>query len=235
MNTPTVAAIIAAGGTGERFGRDRGKQLALVAGCPVLAHAVSAFAQADSVGVIVLVGHPERLAEYESAVAAYCGSTPLATVPGGDTRQASVAAGIAAIAESWPFIAVHDGARPLVTPGLIDRVVQTLAEDGELDGLIVGHPAYDTLKQVDGDLIVGSMDRDRCWMVQTPQVFRAPALRSAHAAAMNTDASATDDATLIEAAGGTLRVFLGPRDNIKITVAEDLMIAEAVLRHRENG
>lgn len=235
MGTPTVAALIAAGGTGERFGDDRGKQMALVAGRPVLAHVVSAFAEADSVGIIVLVGHPERLAEYESAVAPFCGSTPLVTVCGGETRQESVAAGIAAIAESWPFIAVHDGARPLVTPELIDRVVEELSKDGELDGLIVGHPAYDTVKQVDGDRITGSLDRDRCWMVQTPQVFRAPALRSAHAAATNVGSSATDDATLIEAAGGTLRVFLGPRDNIKITVAEDLMIAEAVLRHRGNG
>ncbi|MDP2232872.1 MAG: 2-C-methyl-D-erythritol 4-phosphate cytidylyltransferase [Actinomycetota bacterium] len=235
MNAPTVAALIAAGGTGERFGNDSGKQLALVAGRPVLAHVVSAFTEAESVGIIVLVGHPERLAEYESAVASSCGSTPLLMVPGGETRQESVAAGLAAIAESWPFIAVHDGARPLVTTELIDRMALELAEDDELDGLIVGHPAYDTLKQVDNDRITGSLDRDRCWMVQTPQVFRAPALRSAHAAATNVGSSATDDATLIEAAGGTLRVFRGPRDNIKITVAEDLMIAEAVLRHRGNG
>lgn len=234
MSHAPAAALIAAGGTGERFGREAGKQLVDVAGRPVLAHAVSAFALAASISEIVLVCHPERVAEYGAAVAAYVGDKPLRVVAGGATRQESVAAGLAAVSAGCEFVAVHDGARPLITCEVIDRMVGELAGDPTIDGLIIGHPAYDTLKEVEGRVIVGTPDRARFWVVQTPQVFRTTALREAHAAADPAQV-ATDDAALVERAGGHLRVFEGPRDNIKVTVAEDLAIAEALLATRGSG
>ena len=232
MSRERAAALIAAGGTGERFGRDTGKQLVVVSGRPVLGHAVAAFAEASSIGMIVLVCHPARVEEYASAVSPFLGDTPLTVVAGGATRQDSVAAGLAQIDGSWSVIAVHDGARPLITADIIDNMVSVLGADPDLDGLVIGHPAYDTLKEVEGDLIVATPDRARYWAVQTPQVFRAASLKSAHAFANVAGPPATDDAALVEAAGGTVRVIDSPRDNIKVTVAEDLAIAEALLRFR---
>jgi len=235
MRPGRAAALIAAGGTGRRFGRDAGKQLVVVAGRPVLGHTVAAFAEASTIGLIVLVCHPERVAEYKLAAAAFAGDTPITVVAGGASRQESVAAGIAWIDDSWDVIAVHDGARPLITSAWIDRMVLAVAKDPAIDGLVIGHPAYDTLKEVDGDRIVATPDRTRFWSVQTPQVFRAAALKSAHAAAPVDALPATDDAALVEGAGGLLRVVEGPRDNIKVTVAEDLAVAEALLRFRGIG
>jgi len=232
MSRERAAALIAAGGTGERFGRDTGKQLVVVAGRPVLGHAVAAFAQASSIGMIVLVCHPARVEEYASAVAPFSGDTPLTVVAGGATRQDSVAAGLAEIDDSWSVVAVHDGARPLITAEIIDNMVSALSADPDLDGLILGHPAYDTLKEVEGDRIVATPDRARYWAVQTPQVFRVASLKSAHTSADFDGPPATDDAALVEATGGVLRVIEGPRDNIKVTVAEDLAIAEALLRFK---
>lgn len=233
MNGLRAAALIAAGGTGERFGLQSGKQLAPVAGKPVLGHVVAAFDATESVGEIVVVCHPLRVDEFAAAVTPYAVNTPLIVVPGGETRRDSVRAGLDELDESWPIIVVHDGARPLVTAALIDDTVEVLRQDRETDGLIVGHPSYDTLKEVEADLVVGTPDRSRYWAVQTPQVFRSQALRAAHASAP--DNPATDDAALVEAMGGVVKVIEGPRDNIKVTVAEDLALAEAILKHRGIG
>lgn len=233
MSGATAAALIAAGGTGERFGRHDGKQLALVAGRPVLGHVVAAFDRAESVGEIVVVCHPLRVDEFAAAIAPFASNTPLIVVPGGDTRRDSVRAGLDELEESWPVIIVHDGARPLVTAELIDDTVEMLRAAPATDGLIVGHPSYDTLKEVESDLVVGTPDRSRYWAVQTPQVFRSQALRAAHASVPENPV--TDDAALVEAMGGVVRVIEGPRDNIKVTVAEDLAVAEAILRQRGIG
>lgn len=227
-------ALIAAGGTGDRFGARDGKQIAHLAGLPVLAHTLCAFSRSSMVDSLVVVCHPDRVAEYEREVASHAGSMPIRFVAGGDTRSASVAAGLAVLDDDVEYVLVHDGARPLVTASLIDAVVRRLAEDPGIDGVIVGHPSYDTLKEVREHAILSTLDRSRYWAVQTPQVFRADVLRSAHAVA-GPDAPATDDASLVEAAGGALRVFEGPRDNLKITVAEDLAIAEAILAYRGVG
>jgi len=235
MGQERAAALIAAGGTGQRFGLDTGKQLVVVAGRPVLGHTIAAFAEATTVGIIVLVCHPERVEEFAKAVVPFAGDTPITVVAGGASRQESVAAGLAQIDDSWGVIAVHDGARPLITSAWIDRMVLAVAEDPLIDGLIIGHPAYDTLKEVEGDRIVATPDRARFWAVQTPQVFRGGALKSAHAATPAGASPATDDAALIENAGGVLRVVEGPRDNIKVTVAEDLAVAEALLSFRGIG
>ncbi len=232
MSGARAAALIAAGGTGTRSGRQAGKQLASLAGRPIVGHAIAAFAAADSIGLIVLVCHPDRVGEYAQAVAVYSGDTPLVVVAGGENRQASVAAGLARIDDSWGIVVVHDGARPLVTAELIDKTVEALMQQVDLDGVIVGHPAYDTLKEVEGDRVVGTPDRSRYWAVQTPQVFRAAALRSAHAQAGTHAAPATDDAALVESCGGRICVIEGPRDNMKVTVSEDFAIAEAILRFR---
>lgn len=230
-----AAGVLVAGGTGERLGVVGGKQMISLAGRPMLSYAVEAFDRAQSVGLLVVVCHPERVDEYRAlAVEPYCTATPVVMVAGGDRRQDSVANGLAAVGEdpAIAFVAVHDGARPLVTAQLIDEVVERLGRDPGIDGLVVGHPSYDTLKIVHGDRVVETPDRSRYWAAQTPQVFRVDSLKRAYAEAALRSTVATDDASLVEALGGVVRMHPGPRENIKITVAEDVPVAEAVLARR---
>ncbi|MHB9003461.1 MAG: 2-C-methyl-D-erythritol 4-phosphate cytidylyltransferase [Coriobacteriia bacterium] len=234
-DSPRAAAIIVASGTGDRFGAPGGKQLALVAGLPVLSHTLLACDAAQSLGLLVVVCHPDRLEEFRSrAIEPLELATPWLLVAGGLTRTDSVHSGLRVIDQDWPYVMVHDGARPLVLPGTIDDALSALADRSDVDGIVLGQPSYDTLKEVSGERIVSTPDRSRYWVVQTPQVFRAPMLRRAYEQA-GADAPSTDDAALVEVCGGIVHVMEGPRDNIKVTVAEDLAIVEAVLRYREAG
>jgi 2-C-methyl-D-erythritol 4-phosphate cytidylyltransferase len=236
MSEPRTAAIIVAGGTGERLGKPGGKQLAGVFGKPVLSWTLAAFDAAPEVDLIVVVCHPERIPEYcEVAVDPLALATPVVFAPGGDTRQASVANGLAQAPASIETVIVHDGARPLVTPRLIADALRALEADPAAAGVVVGYPAVDTLKIVDGLTIAETPERARFWAVQTPQVFRATELRAAYAAAAADGFLGTDDSSLVERNGGRVLVLGGPRDNIKVTVAEDLVLVEAALRFRESG
>lgn len=231
-----VVALIVAGGTGERFGREDGKQLAPVGSVPVLAHTLGAFDRAVRIDAVVVVVHPDRVDEYRSVAEKYVKSTPIiGVVGGGETRQDSVDAGIAAVPEGVGTIVIHDGARPLITSEVIDSAVAYLESMPDADGVVVGHPAFDTLKIVDGVDIVSTPDRSRYWIAQTPQVFRAGALRSAYLRAQAEGFLGTDDASLVEAAGGRVLVFEGPRDNLKVTVPEDLAIVESLIARRAGG
>jgi 2-C-methyl-D-erythritol 4-phosphate cytidylyltransferase len=228
------AAIIVAGGSGERLGLEGGKQLARVSGRPLLSHTLAAFDRCPAIDAIVVVVHPARLDEYRHEAIEPVGSQKVvAVVAGGDTRQGSVAAGLAAVPAQAEIVAVHDGARPLVTPEVIGHAIEELEADATLDGVVVGHPSYDTLKIVDeSGAVVGTVDRDLFWAAQTPQVFRVAVLREAYARAAEDVAPATDDAALVERCGGSVRMIVGPRRNIKITVAEDLSVAAALLEGR---
>jgi len=148
----SVWAVIVAGGSGERFGREGGKQLAEAAGRPILAVTLESFELAPVVDGVVLVCHPDRVGEYRVACGVADGtSKTAAVVAGGATRQDSVSAGVAAVPADAEVILVHDGARPLVTPGLIEDAVTALRGEPGLAGVIVGHPVYDTLKTVGPD------------------------------------------------------------------------------------
>jgi 2-C-methyl-D-erythritol 4-phosphate cytidylyltransferase len=227
------AAIIAAGGVAERFGASGGKQLALVAGEPVLVHTVRAFDACSAVDAIVIVTHPARVSEYLDALGQAIAGKVVAVVAGGDTRRESVAAGIRALPDDTAFIAVHDGARAAVTPDVIAGAFSALAADATLDGVVVGHPAFDTIKRVESDrTVIDTPDRSQLWVAQTPQVFRAPALRAAHAAAAADGFEGTDDASLVERAGGRIAMVAGPRWNLKVTVPEDIEVLETLLAIR---
>jgi len=230
-------AIIVAGGEGERAGRDGGKQLVAVAGRPVLQHTLAAFVACPAVDEVVVVVHPDRVEEYRAAAIAPLASPKVsAVVGGGSTRQESVAAGLAAVAPAAEVILVHDGARPLVTPELIGDVIAALENDSAIDGIVVGHPSYDTLKLVDGGgSVTRTLDRAGVWAAQTPQAFRAGVLRHAYASAAASGYAGTDDASLVEHDGGSVKMFPGPRDNIKVTVPEDLRVVDWLLEIRNEG
>jgi 2-C-methyl-D-erythritol 4-phosphate cytidylyltransferase len=230
-----VVAIVVAGGSGERLGVGGGKQLAPLAGRPVLSWSLLALDAAPEVDLIVVVCHPDRVAEYrEVAVAPLALGTPVTLVPGGDTRRISVAAGLAAVPVDFDTVLVHDGARPLLTAALVTGVLGMLAESGAA-GVVAAHRSVDTLKLVVDGVVVETPDRDRYWAVQTPQVFVSDVLRTAHAEAAATGFEGTDDASLVERCGGEVRVFEAPRDNVKVTLPGDLEVAEAILGLREEA
>ena len=210
-----VAAIVVAAGTGERFG-DR-KQFCDVAGQTAAARAVAA--SRSVAAFVVLVVPPDALADAHGADA---------LVAGGATRSASVRAGLAALEGAPDVVVVHDAARPLASTDLFHAVVDALGAPDGPDGVVPGVPVADTLKQVvpgAGKVVAGTLDRSMVFAVQTPQAFRAEALRRAHA----TDGEATDDAALVEAIGGRVVVVDGEPENRKLTTREDLDAIVAAL------
>jgi 2-C-methyl-D-erythritol 4-phosphate cytidylyltransferase len=229
-----TAAIIVAGGTGERFGRPGGKQLAQVHGKPVLSWTLAALDAVPAIDPIVVVCDAQRKNEFaEQAVQPVRPRASVRFAASGETRQASVASGLAALPDDVDVVLVHDGARPLVTPEVVADALAAF-HSGGADGLFVGHPAVDTLKVVEDGIVVDTPDRSRFWTVQTPQIFWVRALRDALSAAEDNGWAGTDDASLVERNGGRVIAFRGPRDNIKVTVAEDLLLVEAALKFRES-
>jgi 2-C-methyl-D-erythritol 4-phosphate cytidylyltransferase len=206
--------------------------MAELGGRPMLAHTLGAFAAARSIGHIVLVCPAERTDEYRAAIDGVDDEARITFAPGGTTRQDSVASGLRHVPDGYEIVAVHDGARPLVTADTINEAVSRLADDNEVDGVVVGHPAFDTLKIVDGARVLESPDRSRYWVAQTPQVFRLEVLLEAHSVASDAATPGTDDASLVERIRGAVVMLEGPRDNIKVTVEEDIAVADAVIRFR---
>ncbi len=199
----SVWSIVVAAGSGQRFGGP--KQYEVLRGRRVLDWARQA-ARVATDGVVMVVpaeheGEPEPGADL--------------VVVGGATRSASVRAGLAAVPADAEIIVVHDGARPLASRALFDAVVAAVRAGA--DAAVPALPVVDTLRSLDG----GTVDRSRLVAVQTPQAFRAEALRAAH----RDDADATDDASLVELAGGTVAVIEGDQRNLKITTPTDLRIA----------
>jgi 2-C-methyl-D-erythritol 4-phosphate cytidylyltransferase len=208
-----VWAVVVAAGRGERFGAP--KQYEALGGRRVLDWALDAAgARADGV---VLVVPPERVAEPEP------GATVV--VAGAATRSGSVRAGLASVPPSAEVVLVHDAARPLAPPAVFDAVLDAVAAGA--DGAVPGLPVSDTVKRVAPDgTVLETLDRSALVTVQTPQAFRAGALRAAHAAG----GEASDDAALVEAAGGRVVVVPGASAGAKVTAPGDLPALEAELR-----
>lgn len=229
----STAAVIVAGGQGERFGNPGGKQLFEVLGKPVLTWSAEAFDATADVGQIVIVCDASRRDEYrERAIEPYGFVTPIEFADAGEIRQESAMNGVDAISEDFEYVAVHDGARPLVTVDLITHAINALKGDLEADGIVVGHPSIDTLKIVNDRSIVGTPDRNMFWIAQTPQVFRTKVARRAYKTAMYDGFVGTDDSSLVERIGGRVLMLNGPRDNIKVTVPEDVGPVVAALTSR---
>lgn len=230
---PKTAAIILAGGSGERFGRDGGKQLVEVAGKPILTWSAEAFDAVGDIGLIVIVCPEERQEEYlKRAIDPFPFVTPVKVASAGAIRQESAFAGLECVPDEFEFVALHDGARPLITPELILHTINTLKGNIDCDGAVVAHPAVDTLKVVENGVIMGTPDRRVFWNAQTPQVFRTGIYRRAHASALSDGFVGTDDSALIERLGGRVRVVEGKRDNIKLTVPEDYLMLISAVRAR---
>ena len=221
-----LAVILAGAGEGRRMGALGPKLLIPVGGRPAIERVLDSFLEVESVGEIVAVIPEALLDEAKRAIASRANprGARLAVTPGGATRQESVRRGIAALTRALPFVAVHDVARSLVTPDLIERVLQAARATG---AAIPACPVRDSVKEVAGDRVVRSLDRERLRAAQTPQVFSRDILARAHAAAVEEDAIATDDAMLVERIGCEVAVVPGEPSNLKLTEPGDLAVLEA--------
>ncbi|WP_251197541.1 2-C-methyl-D-erythritol 4-phosphate cytidylyltransferase [Anaerotardibacter muris] len=226
-----TAVIILAGGSGERFGVEGGKQLVEVAGKPILTRSAEVFDSVGDVGLIVVVCPEERTEEYlRKAIDPFPFATPIVMAPAGSLRQESAFSGLELVPDNFEYVMLHDGARPLISRDLVEHTISVLKGNIDCDGAVVGHPTIDTLKIVENGIIQGTPDRSVFWNAQTPQIFRAGIYRRAHAAALSDGFVGTDDSSLIERLGGRVMVVEGKRDNIKLTVPEDFLIISAAVR-----
>jgi 2-C-methyl-D-erythritol 4-phosphate cytidylyltransferase len=221
-----VGVIIVAAGKGERMGGPP-KQFRNVAGVPMLLRAIRPFVAHPDVAHVAVVVAPDVAAAPPAWLGELRGGTLSVTVGGSERRQ-SVAAGLAALPDECNIVLVHDAARPFVDPAVIDGII---AEARAGRSAIAAVPMSDTIKEAasDGRTVVRTVPRDALWRAQTPQGFPRAVLAAAHAAG-EPSLRATDDASLVEAAGGTVTLVPDSATNFKITSAADLALADAWAR-----
>jgi 2-C-methyl-D-erythritol 4-phosphate cytidylyltransferase len=211
--------VIAAAGSGERLGAGGPKAFVELAGRPLLDWSLDALRAAACITEIVVAAPPGR----ENEVAEH----GVVAVAGGAHRSESVANALELCSEE--IVVVHDAARPLVTPKLINGVIERLLADSSADAAIAAAPVTDTIKRAGGgDRVEETLERDGLWAAQTPQAFRAGALRDA-LSDPDSLPGATDDAMLVERHGGKVLVYPAPPENLKVTTPFDLRVAELLL------
>jgi 2-C-methyl-D-erythritol 4-phosphate cytidylyltransferase len=211
-----AVALLVAAGSGERLGAGRPKAFVVLAGRPMIEWSLAAL-RAAGIEEIVVAAPPGTVLD------------GLIVVPGGATRSASVRAALAA-APAGEDVVVHDAARPLVTPEHFRAALHALAD---ADCAIAAAPVTDTVKEAGPDrLVTATLDRSRLWAIQTPQAVRRAVLERALDVDDDVLAAATDDAWLVERAGGTVRVVESSPANLKVTTPHDLLIAEHLLADR---
>jgi 2-C-methyl-D-erythritol 4-phosphate cytidylyltransferase len=227
-----VGVVVPAAGSGGRFGAGGATALVELAGRPLLAHAVEALEANRCTTVIVVVSHPDAFEATAKLVAEEGFAKVTSVVPGGPTRQASVAAGLQALPAGPAYVAVHDAVRPLVADGAVDRLLERLLEAGGA-GVVPGVAVVDTIRRVDtAQRSTGLVPREQLRAMQTPQLFDRAVLEAAHRLALAAGVEATDDAALVERAGHRVQVVPGDPENLKVTTPLDLTLVETLLARR---
>ena len=226
---PFCSAVVAAAGSSSRMGGVN-KLLLPLEGIPVLARTLRALDEARLVDEIVVAAREEDLLTIGDLCRTYGVTKPVKIVRGGETRAASVLAAAMECREDGAFIAVHDGARPLAEPALIDSVIQLAFRTNAAAAAV---PVKDTIKVTAEGKIVSTPDRETLRAVQTPQVFDGALLRAALQAAVEGGIPVTDDCSAVERMGKEIYLTEGSYENIKITTPEDLALAAAILQRRE--
>jgi 2-C-methyl-D-erythritol 4-phosphate cytidylyltransferase len=226
-----VTALIPAAGMGRRMGKAVAKQFLPLGDKPMLAHTLLAFQRASEIDEIIPILSQEDMEDCLHDVIEQYHITKVKTlVVGGKERQDSVAHGLEKLGKDSSVVLVHDGVRPFVTAAMIKETVE-LARKGEC--VTVGVPIKDTIKEVDAKGVVRhTLERSKLWAIQTPQAFPHKILMRAYEESSTHKVYGTDDATLVERMGGTVRVIMGSYENIKITTPEDLLLAEEILKRR---
>lgn len=226
-----VTALITAAGMGRRMGKTVAKQFLSLGDKPLLAHTLLVFQHSEDIDEIIPILSQEDIENcLRDVIERYHISKVKTLVVGGKERQDSVANGLKKLEKDTSVVLVHDGVRPFVTLEMIKETVD-LARKGEC--VVVGVPVKDTIKEVDNaGVIHHTLDRNRLWAIQTPQVFPFTVLKRAYEESYKQKIYGTDEATLVERSGGKVRVIMGSYENIKITTPEDLVLAEEILRRR---
>jgi 2-C-methyl-D-erythritol 4-phosphate cytidylyltransferase len=224
----SLSAIIVAAGSSTRVGFD--KLFARIAGRPVIQYSIEAFEQTPCVNEIIVVGRENMVGALSKLIAAAAIKKVRVIVRGGERRQDSVAAGLDAISESSEFVAVHDAARPLITPDEIERVFSAAEKHG---GAVLATPVTDTLKLASAEgIICGSIDRENVFAMQTPQIFARQLLVRAYERVTSESRHITDEAAAVQMSGATVAIVSAQEPNMKVTFAADLPVAEFILRQR---
>jgi len=222
----TCIALVVAAGRGTRLGGDRPKQYRMLAGKPMLRHSLETLSRHAGIGRVRVVFNPADAADYAEAAA---GLDLLPPVAGGAARQDSVRLGLESLSELAPSrVLVHDGARPLLDAGTVDRVLAAL---DQAPAAVPALPLNDTVKRGAGNRVIETVDRANLWRIQTPQGFRFMEILAAHRASAGLDLS--DDAAVAERAKLAVTLVEGSADNIKVTNADDLARAERLLASRQ--
>jgi len=225
----SVIAIVVAAGRGERLSTGEKKQYASLGGMPILARTLLAFESCAAVdGVVLVIPRDDEALVRDRVIGPHGIGKVTSIVVGGETRRESVARGVAAAPADADVLLVHDGVRPLVSRPLIERVIEAARAHGSAVPVV---PPKDAVKRGGGGWLAETLDRSGLWLVQTPQGFRAPLLRRAHAQA-DASVDAYDDSQLVERLGEAVASVPGDSINLKITTPEDLTIGEALLSMR---
>ena len=225
-----LSAIIVAGGSSQRMGFD--KLFAVIAGEPVIVHTIRAFERATSVNEIIVVVREERHDEIRKIIRDAGFKKVCSIVRGGERRQDSAHAGLDRVDRAAKYVAVHDAARPLITPEQIERAFAQCRVHG---AAALAQPINDTLKRAEDELlVVGSVDRHQLYAMQTPQVFERKLIEDAYHAVYAENISVTDEVSAVERLGHRVALVLNDEFNFKITYPRDLAVAEFVLRQRKD-
>ena len=226
---PRCSAVIVAAGSSERMGSD--KLTAELGGMPVLARTLRTFEACPLVAEIVVVTRADRIEEIAELCRQFEISKVSKVLAGGATRVESALVGVSEVEPKLDLIAIHDGARPLVTVELIERTIRAAQAYHAAVPVI---PSTDTLKIVDAKgFVAGTVDRASTFRVQTPQVFKAEFIKGALTKAMEKELPLTDDCSAVEMMGVKTVTVPGDEDNIKLTTPRDMILAEAILKARE--
>ena len=228
IKKPFRSAVIVAAGSSTRLGQD--KLMLPLSGMPVLVRTLRAFETCAVIDEIIVVTRADRLEEFAALRDRYCIMKLTQVIVGGKTRADSSFAGVSAANKKATIIAIHDGARPLVTPDLIERVILQ-AEKRQAAAPTL--PLKDTVKELRGDMLTHTPPRESLAAVQTPQAFSAALIRAALQEACTKKLAITDDCSAVEAIGLPVAAVDGDEENIKITTAMDVIIAEEIVRRRE--
>lgn len=222
-----VIAVVPAAGVGKRFGNGTNKPFETLGGKPLMLWAIESLGSLPEVSEIIPVIKEDHMESAAELFERYGIQKVKRIAPGGGERQESVFHGLSLIEDGNSIVLVHDGVRPLIEPHIVRFALRELKD---CDGVVVGVPVKDTIKEVMDGMVSRTLSRDFLWAVQTPQIFRYEAIRQAHEKASADSFSSTDDSALVERYGGKVKMIMGSYTNIKVTTPGDLLMAEQFLR-----
>jgi 2-C-methyl-D-erythritol 4-phosphate cytidylyltransferase len=229
-----VVAIVPAAGIGKRFGPGTNKPFYSLGGKPLIVWSLKTLESVDRIEEVIPVLKVEDMAQGEKIFKNYKLTKIKRIAAGGKERQDSVYNGIKLIKGRKCIVLIHDGVRPLIEKhlieGVINHMLRILRDKEDCDGVALGIPLKDTIKEAKNGMIKKTLNRDKLWAIQTPQVFSYRNILAAYKKAMEENFYSTDDTALVERYGGKIKVVMGSYKNIKITTPEDMYLAEALLK-----